>query len=528
MTHQHLVDEWHPSKNGSLQPLDVTAKSTRKVWWTCVKNNEHEVQQDVFRRVAKGCPVCRMEQNSLGTLYPAVASEWHPSKNSCNLRTDRVAAYSKVHAWWLCSKDSRHEWTAVIGNRTARMSGCPYCAGRKAGTTNSLEKLRPDLAAEWHPRLNNDLMPEQVTCGSDRIVWWLCKRTGVHEWEAAVGKRVARKQGCPVCCRVTEKNNLQNCYPDIAAQWHPTKNRFLFPKWDPKTERLASQRIQKNRRLKPSDVAGHSKEFAWWQCDKSVNHVWYERIGHRTSRSAGCPFCSGFRIAVDNNLEAKEPAVAKMWHRSRNLPLTADKVTAGTAKVVWWKCFRSAKHIWQASVVRIVSAHRKGHTGCRFCSGHMVSEDDNLVTKAPHVAKLWHPTRNLPSTPNQFSPASPNIAWWQCEKNTDHVYDAEIHNVVRSQKFTSKGCPYCSGHRVAKENSLLARYPQVAVLWDKSANATLRAKRVTYMSNKSVHWRCDQNKSHRWEATVCYMVTCHQKGRVLCPICKAKSKLSRR
>jgi hypothetical protein len=50
-THQQLADEWHPFKNGSLKPSDLTAKSQRKVWWTCSKNKDHEVQQDVFRRV---------------------------------------------------------------------------------------------------------------------------------------------------------------------------------------------------------------------------------------------------------------------------------------------------------------------------------------------------------------------------------------------------------------------------------------------------------------------------------------------
>lgn len=30
-----LAAEWHPSKNGSLLPSQITAGSNRKVWWIC-------------------------------------------------------------------------------------------------------------------------------------------------------------------------------------------------------------------------------------------------------------------------------------------------------------------------------------------------------------------------------------------------------------------------------------------------------------------------------------------------------------
>jgi len=36
----------------------------------------------------------------------------------------------------------------------------------------SLASARPDLAAEWHPTLNDDLTPSSVTSGSGRSVWW--------------------------------------------------------------------------------------------------------------------------------------------------------------------------------------------------------------------------------------------------------------------------------------------------------------------------------------------------------------------
>ncbi|MBO5712596.1 MAG: zinc-ribbon domain-containing protein, partial [Clostridia bacterium] len=52
-------------------------------------------------------------------------------------------------------------------------------------------------ASEWHSTENGVLTPKDVTAGSDKIVWWLCKNCG-HEWKTHVCNRKAGK-GCPQC-----------------------------------------------------------------------------------------------------------------------------------------------------------------------------------------------------------------------------------------------------------------------------------------------------------------------------------------
>ena len=39
---QTLAKEWHPTKNSSLTPKDVTAGSNKKVWWQCSRGHEWE------------------------------------------------------------------------------------------------------------------------------------------------------------------------------------------------------------------------------------------------------------------------------------------------------------------------------------------------------------------------------------------------------------------------------------------------------------------------------------------------------
>ncbi|TRZ80398.1 hypothetical protein D4R86_04300 [bacterium] len=52
-----LAKEWHPTKNGTLTPYDITEHSGKKVWWKCKKN--HSFFTSISNRSAgRGCPYC--------------------------------------------------------------------------------------------------------------------------------------------------------------------------------------------------------------------------------------------------------------------------------------------------------------------------------------------------------------------------------------------------------------------------------------------------------------------------------------
>jgi hypothetical protein len=137
--------------------------------------------------------------NSLADLHPDLAAEWHPTLNG-KLTPDRVVAGTAKPRWWKCPVGPDHEWEAPP-QRRVRQPGCPFCTGNRISVTNSLATLAPDVAAEWHPTLNGDLTPHDVTAGSRRKVWWRCALEPDHEWPATVSNRTnaAHPTGCPAC-----------------------------------------------------------------------------------------------------------------------------------------------------------------------------------------------------------------------------------------------------------------------------------------------------------------------------------------
>ena len=60
INYSHIMDEWHPTKNGSLSPLDVVPGSARKVWWICPKGHSYQkIIRHRAQRNQRKCLVCR-------------------------------------------------------------------------------------------------------------------------------------------------------------------------------------------------------------------------------------------------------------------------------------------------------------------------------------------------------------------------------------------------------------------------------------------------------------------------------------
>ena len=220
-THPALSAQWDWEKNFDLTPQMVMAGNSRKVWWRC--ENGHSWQATIASRASGcGCPVCANRKilpgfNDFATTHPALAAEWHPTKNG-DLTPSQVVSGSHQTVWWRCSLG--HEWRAEIVDRTRGTNGCPYCGNKKVlAGFNDLASIEPEIATEWHPTLNGALMPEMVTAGSNRKVWWICSEG--HVWRTAISNRTNAKKrtGCPVCAgNVSQKHRHLHLSPQADAE----------------------------------------------------------------------------------------------------------------------------------------------------------------------------------------------------------------------------------------------------------------------------------------------------------------------
>ncbi len=140
------------------------------------------------------------KKNNLTITHPDVAKEWNYEKNE-DIIPESVKAGSNLIFWW--KGKCGHEWKASPANRI-KGKGCPICAGKKVlEGFNDLATVKPELAKEWNYEKNNDLLPNSVTPGSNKKVWWKCHNG--HEWIAQISSR-SHGRGCPFCNDRVEKN----------------------------------------------------------------------------------------------------------------------------------------------------------------------------------------------------------------------------------------------------------------------------------------------------------------------------------
>lgn len=357
----------------------------------------------------------------LRTGKTALLDSWDQEKNG-GLTPKDLSYGSKRSVWWRCGQG--HAWQAMLYSRSTNHSGCPVCAGKRVSPgVNDLASLYPSLARQWHREKNGPWSPSDVLPGSHRQAWWQCEKG--HVWQAEIKTRVGGS-GCPICANRTVQpggNDLAAAFPQLARQWHPTKNESL----------------------KPSDVLPGSSRKVWWQCEKG--HEWQASVVSRAGNGAGCPVCAGKRIvAGENDLASRFPALAVQWDREKNGRLTPEQVSPYSNRRVWWVC--ALGHGWRAAI----SSRSMHGSGCPYCAGRRVLPGFNdLAVRAPQLAAQWHPTLNGALTPEAVTPGSHQKIWWQCREG--HVWKAAVYSRAGPEKC---GCPVCAGRIKWTERPLAA------------------------------------------------------------------------
>ena len=475
---------------------------------------------------------------SLAEYNPELIKEWYQPKND-NLTPYDVSYGSANKFFWKCSVCA-HIWNASPNHRS-RGKGCPECAKiqraisrrkteiKKSG---SLADNNPKLARQWHPTLNGSLTPHDVTANCPDMAWWQCEKDKRHIWNATISSRNSGS-GCAVCSGykiIVGVNDFNTVCPELAAQWHPTKNG----------------------NLKPTQVTSYNGQNVWWQCEKG--HEWVAKICNRTN-GTGCPFCCGKKVLIGyNDLATLMPTLVKEWHPTKNLPLTASDFTVGSNKKVWWQCEKG--HEWQDTI-----SHRSNGRRCPQCVGES-------KTSFPEQAIYFYFFQVFTAHNRYRLDARTEIDIYLPEYKIGIEYDGEYYHkgekaalreqrkqekldelgitLIRVREFEGQTGEYtiyvkagandeeltraikklfilvCQIAKISlnmdidvqrdrnkiyeqyiqseKENSLARVNPLLASEWHPTKNGSLRPEYVSAHANKKVWWQCENG--HEWTAFI--------------------------
>ena len=213
----------------------------------------------------------------------------------------------------------------------------------------SLAEEYPELVEQWSQI--NEISPSDVSSGSHKKVWWICKKG--HTWEAIIKNRALLGSGCPYCeHRAVLKgyNDLQTLFPDIAKTWSP-KNK-----------------------MNPFEVSARSNAEVLWLCENG--HEWKARVADRTD-GHGCPYCAGQRVWKGfNDLATTHPELISEWS-DKNVNLSPEGITYKNRTNVWWHCSKCGND-YQA----VVYARANGRI-CPFCIANEIKRlrEQRIISK---------------------------------------------------------------------------------------------------------------------------------------------------
>jgi very-short-patch-repair endonuclease len=365
----------------------------------------------------------------------------------------------------------------------------------------------PGLTKEWHPTKNGSITPADIKFGTHKLFWWFCPKTCSqgcpHEWVSRPYNRLVN--GCPMCSShpttICIHMSIQKTHPDIAKQWHPTKNGDLTP----------------------DKVTFGSNKKIWWLCQNTCSqgcaHEWETSPNSRVKKERGCPFCStpAISICIHDSILHCNPDIVKQWHPTKNGTLSPDNVSVGSGKNIWWLCPKTCaegcKHEWAAPPINRI----KLNSGCPYCSYNQKNTciHTSIQTTHPLIAAQWHPTKNGDHKPSDYTAGSNIKMWWYCpnicSEGCPHEWETKICNRTKGI-----GCPYCSlpPKKLCIHSSLEYKNPNLAKQWHPTKNGDLKSTDFTTGSGQKIWWVCKKNNEHEWEATIDHRTNNRQ-----CPYC---------
>lgn len=271
--------------------------------------------------------------------------------------------------------------------------------------------------------------------------------------------------------------SLASEYPIISAQWHPTKNGSVTP------DQIKPNTKSKYFWLLPYDDPKTGKHF---------DFVWKASPNDRVNGS-GCPYLTGKAVWVGyNDLATTHPQLIPEWHPWRNGDLKPTDVTHGKRLKVWWflpyddPVLGHFDFEWEAWL-----ADRAKGAGCPFLTGNKVWQGFNdLATRAPWLAKQWHPVKNKNLKPTDITCNRHKKVWWLYPYDDPVLghFDFEWE-ASPNTRMTESGCPFLEGNGVwPGYNDLLSRYPLVASQFHPTKNGKKLPSEISFASNKSYWW----------------------------------------
>lgn len=411
---------------------------------------------------------------SLREYSEKVSSMWAYELNGDDT-PDTISYGSGKEFYWKCNHNPKHIYQKQVVkmfNKYGNPVGCIYCEAERSlpfpGETD-LFSICPIAKEMWDFERNAGFNIECIHPGTPDKAWFKCENG--HSFQRDIC-RFVKNQNCPIC---KELKNVIAKFPHMVRQWNFNKNKDV------------------NINL----TSANSKREVWWKC-KKCGYEWKAQISSRRASKGECPCCETRIVVKDGvtDLFSLYPELKEEYNYEKNKEIDGLLLSVKSTNPVWWKC-RSG-HEWQVSP----SARFKTMNGKRIISGCpyclKLRRDKSFADEFPDLAEMYVADKNIYSFDDEEHIKRNQSYWWHCNI-CNNAFESNLGSMIRSRTSKTKGCSYCSGKKVKRENSFAALHSEVMDEYDPKNE--IDPFQVTEKSYKKVSWICRNNPNHRWETS---------------------------
>lgn len=457
-----LMADWDYEAN-TLDPSAVAVKSSKTAAWICPKG--HKYNKAIYKRAAgEGCPSCA---KALRTSFPEQCFFFYIKK----VYPDAINSYREIFDngmeldIFIPSVKTGIEYDGVFWHDQSGLSReekkYHICKENHIRLFRIKEGSFTDFADNadriWFipQKCDYQLLDFYITDLLKYLIFWPANLPDVN---------VARDKPEILEFKTLRfEDSLAALHPEIAKEWHPSKNG----------------------KLTPDLFIPGSSEIAWWLCPKCGNE-WQASIVNRT-KGHGCDICATSRrkITKKDTILSRRGSIDKKWclldWDYEENEYGPEHYTNGSGEVVSWRC-HNCGYKWKTP---ICNRTRDYKNGCPLCSGkEIVSGINDLPTVKPELMEEWDYENNTEIDPTTVGRGSHEYVSWKC-KICGYRWTAQIYN-----RANGKGCPCCANRVVVPgTNDLATTDPELAAEWHPTLNS-LKPTEVTRGQSKKIYWIC--------------------------------------
>ena len=288
-THPELANEWDYEENGELLPQHVSYGMGKKVGWKCSLGHKYKATI-LHRSSGTNCPICNSGRQTsfaeqavfyyVKQLYPSTINRYRDIFDN-GMEIDiyipeiRYGIEYDGSYWHKTDnydrEQKKYEICKAKGIRLIRI---------KAFTKEY--SIDAPCFADYTLFLKEDNVSELEKM-IQSLYFSLCNTCLCGQWENAITTVNLERDRYKISnYRYEQKNSFMDEHPELAKEWHPTKNEDLTP----------------------SMFRSGSSFLAWWLCS-ACGYEWKTSIWSR-SKGSGCEKCNRKNNAGQNHYKAKK------------------------------------------------------------------------------------------------------------------------------------------------------------------------------------------------------------------------------